>query len=389
MENTVTYRVLPGLGLIALLFACLLPLRAQESETENAITALQARLDRGETQLAYDETHGYLPAMLKALGIPEESQVLPFSKSSFQFSLISPHAPRAVYFRDDVSVAGVLNGRLLEIMVNNPKGGVSFYTFPAQKQDAPRFQEEGAICIACHGLVGGRAVGWMVANITTSEDGMPQFPNPSRPFDFTDDATPFELRWGGWYVTGTTGSMRHRGNVTSKIETPYDLPVTAGLNLADLSGKFDRSLFLQPGSDVVALLALEHQTGFFNRVAALNVLQSEENVDALVSYMTFADEIPLPDPVKGSSNFTARFESMGPRDVQGRSLRDFDLKTRMFRHPLSYMIYSAAFDGLKPNAKATVWRALRAKLQVTAEGRDAMAIVAATKAGAPADWKTP
>jgi hypothetical protein len=382
-------RLLHGLGLTALLAACLLPLRAQEAANGNSIERLQAQLDRGDVRLAYDPAHGYLPAILRALAIPPESQVLPFTRSSFQFDLISPRHPRAVYFSDDVSVASVQDGRVLEVIVNNDKGGVAFYTFPAARQEQPRFQLEGNACIACHGMVGGRAVGWMVANITATKDGMPQFSNPARPFDFTDHTTPFELRWGGWYVTGRTGSMRHRGNVTARDDRPYDLPVTEGLNLASLSGKFDMTPLLQPGSDVVALMVLEHQTGFINRAAALNVLLSDENVEALVSYMTFADEVPLPDPVSGGSGFAAEFAATGPRDGQGRSLRTFDLKTRLFRYPLSYMITSAAFDGLRPAAKAAVWRRLGTALRATAAGREAMAIAAATKADTPQDWKTP
>lgn len=366
------------------------PLRAQQQGPADVIAALQARMDRGDVRLDYDrDGHGYLPAILRALDIPADSQVLPFTRSSFQFDLISPRHPRAVYFGDDVSVASVQNGRVLEVIVNNNRGGVSFYTFPAAQQEQPRFQQESNACASCHGMVGGRAVGWMVANITATRDGMPQFPNPAKPFDLTDHTTPFELRWGGWYVTGRTGAMRHRGNVTARDERPYELPVTEGLNLASLSSRLDVTPLLQPGSDVVALLVLEHQTGFINRAAALNVLASEENVEALAAYMTFADEAPLPDPVTGSSGFAASFAAKGPRDAAGRSLREFDLKTRLFRRPLSYMIYSAAFDGLRPMAKDALWRRLGDKLRATPRGREAMAILAATKPDAPPDWKTP
>jgi hypothetical protein len=62
--------------------------------------------------------------------------------------------------------------------------------------------------------------------------------------------------------------------------------------------------------------------------------------------------------VKGVSTFTKTFAERGPRDPQGRSLRDFDLKTRLFRYPLSYMIYSAAFDALPDYARERVYRLL-------------------------------
>ena len=53
------------------------------------------------------------------------------------------------------------------------------------------------------------------------------------------------------------------------------------------------------------------------------------------------------------------FPERGPRDKQGRSLRDFDLQTRLFRYPLSYMIYSAAFDGLPSGIRERVYARLR------------------------------
>ena len=105
--------------------------------------------------------------------------------------------------------------------------------------------------------------------------------------------------------------------------------------------------------------------------------------------MTFAKEVKLPSPVKGNPDFRQEFESRGPRDGQGRSLRQFDLATRLFRYPLSYMIYSQSFDNLNPAAKAVLWPRLYALLQQKgAAGRDAIAIVAATKPDAPAAWKT-
>src|SRR5438067_11216543 len=81
-------------------------------------------------------------------------------------------------------------------------------------------------------------------------------------------------------------------------------------------------------------------------------------VDDLVTYMTFAEEAPIKEPIKGVSTFTETFPQRGPRDKQGRSLRDFDLKKRLFRYPLSYMIYSAAFDGLPDIARDRVYKRL-------------------------------
>src|SRR5690606_35278818 len=68
--------------------------------------------------------------------------------------------------------------------------------------------------------------------------------------------------------------------------------------------------------------------------------------DKLIDSLLFVDEAPLSAPVAGTSKFAEKFSQRGPRDSQGRSLRDFDLKTRMFRYPCSFLIYSPAYDGL-------------------------------------------
>ena len=75
-------------------------------------------------------------------------------------------------------------------------------------------------------------------------------------------------------------------------------------------------------------------------------------------YLLFVDEVPLPAPVQGVSEFAATFAATGPRDRKGRSLRELDLKTNLFRYRCSYMIYSPAFDAL---ACARAQRGLRAR----------------------------
>jgi hypothetical protein len=76
----------------------------------------------------------------------------------------------------------------------------------------------------------------------------------------------------------------------------------------------------------------------------------------LVDYFLFVDEFPLPQRIEGSSAFARRFAARGPRDRQGRSLRQFDLQRRLMKYPCSYMIYSPAFDALPANVRAAVYR---------------------------------
>jgi hypothetical protein len=368
---------LPALGL---------PLMAQETKSQalNPVDRLQQRLEKGEVRLTYAEDgHGYLRSLLDALNIPVESQVMPFTRSSFLAGQISPKTPRTIYFSDDVAVGVAPGGNVVELIANDRANGPVFFTFPTRRQDNPRFTAEIARCTFCHNRNDPPASTWIVANIAATPSGQPHR-RGDPDFDFTDHATRFEDRWGGWYVTGTTPAMRHRGNATAEIGSP--LPAD-GLTLTDLSPRFDVKQVLMPSSDIVALMTLEHQTGFANRAAVLNARYSEDGARALAAYMSFRDEVALPGPVSGNSGFSVRFAAAGPRDAAGRSLREFDLKTRLFRRPLSYMIYSNAFDGLTPEAKRVIWRQLHEILRQTPEGREAIAIVVATKPDVPAYWK--
>ena len=78
--------------------------------------------------------------------------------------------------------------------------------------------------------------------------------------------------------------------------------------------------------------------------------------------MTFAGEAPLDGPISGASGFAGTFAGRGPRDSHGRSLRDFDLEKKVFRYPLSFMIYSEAFDSMPAEARSRVMGRLVAVL---------------------------
>jgi hypothetical protein len=117
----------------------------------------------------------------------------------------------------------------------------------------------------------------------------------------------------------------------------------------------------------------------------------------MVGYMLFVDEEPLKDPVAGVSTFTKTFAARGPRDAKGRSLRDFDLQKRLFRYPLSYMIYSAAFDGMPDVVRERVYQRLYDVLSgkdksqtfagiTTADRQAVLEIVRATKPKLPNYW---
>lgn len=234
-------------------------------------------------------------------------------------------------------------------------------------------------------------------------------------FPLTDHHTPLEQRWGGWYVTGTHGSQTHRGNaIAPDPNKPLDLETEGTQNVTSLATRFDVSKFLSGSSDIVALMTLEHQTRAANMIARLDVgtrkalregtISGAEGkrldalADDLAAYMLFADEVQLIDPIHGNTTFTETFAARGPRDSKGRSLRDFDLDKRMFRYPLSYLIYSEAFDALPTRPRERVYRKLYDVLagkdsspqfsRLSTEDRQAiLEIVRETKPNLPDYWR--
>jgi hypothetical protein len=369
--------------------------------TSDPAELLNRKLASGKAKLTYDEKWGYLPSLLKALDVNPDSQVLVFSKTSFQATRISPRQPRAIYFNDNVTVGHVQGSDVLELATLDPKQGYVFYTFEDKKSDRPVFDRRD-ICLSCHhGPATAGVPGIMVASVYPDSSGMP-FARLGMPA--TDHRTRFQDRWGGWYVTGQHGGQQHRGNAVARDRNAPDvLDRRDTQNLVSLDKKFDTVPYLEKTSDVVALLTLEHQTRMTNLLTRIGWRARvgddvTADIDATVTYMLFADEAPLLDTVTGSSTFMETFPQRGPRDPKGRSLRDFDLKTRIFRYPLSYMIYSDLFDSLSENVRDRVYKRLLEVLTATAPEpkfakltpdtrRAIVEIVAATKMNAPQAWR--
>jgi len=341
------------------------------------ITHLEKQLESQKTKLDYAPNGwGYLPAVLKQLGINIDSQVLVFSRTSIQTSHISPRTPRAIYFNDDTAVGFVQNGEVLELSAIDPKQGAVFYSLDTEKSDRPEFARRDD-CLRCHqGAPTMGIPGIMISSVHPSNDAEGRDSHGSA--YITDDRTSFEQRWGGWYVTGTHGSAVHLGNNPELTDplSPGKASKEGTQNVTSLEDRFNTSRYLAPTSDIVALMTIEHQTRMNNLMtrigwdarialregrgtlepAARDRINTE--IEEMVGYMLFVDEEPLKQPVKGVSTFTKTFAERGPRDSKGRSLRDFDLQKRLFRYPLSYLIYSAAFDGMPDVVRERVYQRL-------------------------------
>jgi hypothetical protein len=401
------------------------PIQYLTAPVNDPIARLQKRLERGETKLKYDDKHGFLESVLKVLKVPVSSQMLVFSKTSFQRHRISPQAPRAVYFGDDVYIGWVQGGDVLEISTVDPKQGATYYLLAQEPDEKPVFQRQTHDCLQCHASAKTQDVpGHLVRSVYPDDDGMPVF---NAGTFTTSHESPLKERWGGWYVTGKHGAQRHMGNVfVTDKDQPERLNTDAGANLTDLSRLVDTGPYLAPSSDIVALMVLEHQTQMHNFITAANyqarlALHYEKGInealgrpadalsettarrihsaaEKLVKYILFVDEAPLSAKVEGTSSFEKDFTSKGPRDKRGRSLRDFDLERRLFRYPCSYLIYSAAFDALPAPAKTYVYHRLYEVLtgrdtssefaHLSGEDRRAiLKILRETKPGLPDEWR--
>jgi hypothetical protein len=412
------------------------PINYRSDDLHDPVARLQHELDQGKANLTYEPEHGYLPSVLKLLNVPIDSQTLVFSKTSFQYPKISPEHPRALYFNDDVYIGSVHEGKAVEIVSFDPMQGAIFYLLDERKVDRPAFQRAELDCTQCHIAAGTRGIpGVLLRSVYPTATGT--LVPGTRSF-ITDQDSPLGQRWGGWYVNGALTAEPNMGNAAvddTQIDGGSDR-AAASTKLVALPRRFDASAYLLPDSDVVAHLVLAHQTQMHNLITLTNYKtrealysrtqqaknppatdataapdaalpeslrqQFERPAEQLLRYLLFANEAPLPGVDRqrliGSSAFAREFAARGIRDSKGRSLRDFDLSTRIFRYPCSYLIYSDAFEALPDPAKGYVYHRLfeilagqdesRDFAKLSAEDRRAvLEILLATKPELPKEWK--
>jgi len=384
------------------------PIRYTERKDGGPVAELQAQINRGDLQLKYDAEHGYLPALLKALQVPKSSQLLVFSKTSLQRSYISPKNPRAIYFNDDIYIGYIPGSPLIEISAVDPKSGPMFYAIEQTAAFKPQLVRS-ADCLQCHG--GSRSLGvpgHVVRSVGTDASG--EIEVQTEVSEITH-CTPLADRWAGWFVTGQHGRQEHRGNLigSDDFERQKGEPNFAG-NVTDLKPLTEIGKFPAQTSDIVAHLVLEHQSHMHNYITRLafetqimmstygHIRYLDRQADAFLRYLLFVEETPLTEPISGDPQFAQDFASTAARDKQGRSLRDFDLHTRLFKYPCSFLILSPAFDSIpdpmREHLYQRLWNILTAKDQsgefakLPATDRQAvLEILLQTKEGLPDYWK--
>ena len=323
--------------------------------------------ENGAEGWEYKGQSGFLADFLDTFDIPRESQVLVYSKTSFQIGKIRPENPRAIYFNKDIYVGWVPGGDFLEVSASSPTTGNNFYSISG-RGNKPELLHETHRCLRCHGGSFTRDIpAPLVRSVFPDHEGQPIFQAGTTVVDHT---TPLADRHGGWFLTGSNDT--NRGNLVFQ-ETERGADEGRVFDMADI-----RDIdYLGEGSDVVAMLILEHQSELHRLLAHLSLqtqtaLYSQRKFDELLGrterlsestkrqiksvgdkvlrYMFFKDEAELPRISIKNSPYAQYFDGNGPKDSEGRSFYDLRLAGRMFEYPFSYMVYSDAFQNLPPEA---------------------------------------
>jgi len=386
-----------------------------------------SRLNAAAAQQA-EEIRGWparrrLRWLLEQLQVPVESQLLVFGKTSLQRALISPTNPRALYFSDEAYV-GWVPGGAVEITVFDPVLGATFYVVDAQQPETAPLIARSPECLLCHAHHD-HTPSLRTRSVFPDAAGEPLAGSGSAN---VEPATPLAERWGGWYVTGRTAGLRHRGNVTG--QTTEDFTGDAGLRgevRATLPPGPDGARYPRATSDIVALLMHDHQVHVHNVLCAANqqarialfrwpamrellqlpadsapagsclvVLNSQ--AEKVIAALLCQGEAAFPaGGVQGDGAFERAYAATRRADARDRSLRDLDLRTRLFKYRCSPLIYARTFEAMPKELRTVVLRRLSVGLRAAqpapefahlpADERQAIhEILTATLPGLPADW---
>jgi hypothetical protein len=387
------------------------PHRYLEREPADRFAQLKKKLEAGEVKLETDSDKAFVASLLKALDVPVSSQLLVFSASSLQSGLINPRNPRALYFNEDTYV-GYVPGGSVEIISMDPEMGGMFYIFERLSPGNLPSMTRSERCFNCHAGNATRRVPGLIA-----ESLLPMVSSGASLETYRSDEQghqiPLEKRFGGWHLTGNHHLKQSYANLMGRSlqgKGFEKIPVAPG-ELWNL----DRHLL--PTSDILPHLVHEHQIGFENRVFhAAYVMrqlmhegrgrlpmsakeQVETLADELARYILFADEAKLPaEGVEGDANFVREFQRNKKVAAGGLSLKDFDLRNRIFKHRCSYMLYTESWLRLPQELKERVYYKMAEGLReqnpnpvyrhlAPEEKRAIRAILKETLPGLPVWWR--
>ena len=399
------------------------------ASVSDSCSELDKGLLEGRIKLTLNDSKAMASEVLAALKVRPETQVLVFSKTSLQKDRIGPSTPRALYFNDECYI-GWVPGGMMEFAGMDPHLGPVFYSLNPDRPDrtVPRL-DRTENCMNCHGgSMTNRVPGVMLRSVYPDGDGNLLLQAGTSLIDHT---SPINARWGGWYVTGLHGTIEHMGNVTATrtADGTVNLDTKKGANLKSLAEYFDTSKYLRGDSDIVALMTLEHQVAMHSRLveAAYDVrsaisrqtalraelgepptsefvgstkVVAESHADKVLKCLLFCNEAAMPDGgVDGGPAFQDAFRENRRPTREGKSLKDFQLLTRLFKYRCSYLIYSRSWDALPEKFRELLYQKLHAILTGpesvkgyehlgSGERREIFEILRVTKPGLPDYWMT-
>src|SRR5688572_29887782 len=229
---------------------------------KNAVVDVNQKLQAGAIKLEYDGRGGYLQSALAALDIAVDSQVLVFSRTSLQAKRINQANPRALFFNDRVALGWVRDGEVIEVAAHDAREGIVFYELdqkPAEPGAPPPQFRRDFKCLGCH--MAGDTLGVPgLLNFSTTTPAGGGFAKSV----MMDHRMPLAARYGGWFVTGSSGSATHHGNEATAFagQPPRDLRSVEGL--------FDPDGFRAMSSDIAALQVLSHQVHMMNLLTRIS-----------------------------------------------------------------------------------------------------------------------
>jgi len=391
------------------------------------VSVFMERVNGGAIPAFEEEGKELVKKLLEEFKIPVSSQVFVFTKTSLQRDQVSSDNPRALYFNEDAYLGWMPGGRVEIASIDPLAGPVFWFQRPLGRKEDLLFRRTGS-CLGCHaGSATNYLPGLLGQSVYPLADG--RSAGSIRTFERVGHNIPYEQRWGGWMVTGAGHeALNHMGNALA-VRDQKGLRLekkTAGQAASDLSVFFDPSLHLIEGSDILAMLAHDHQISAHYRIneaqyrmrqvlfdekldpdsgrevweklpsAHLSALDT--SMSRFLKYFLFADEPALKGEIQDGGVYRKDFFANKRVSRHGLSLKDLDLKTRLLKHRLSWMIYSNAFEGIprafKEEFYHRLWNILTRPGGVAgfeylgAEEKAAIAeILTDTKDGLPDYWK--
>lgn len=380
----------------------------REAVHGDACSILLRKVKNGEATLETTSMEAFLRSLLAMLDIPASSQLLVYSATSVQAG-VHPKNPRAIYFNEEVYVA-MVPGTGVEAMGMDPDFGAVFYEFGHPSLGAQISTKPSGNCFGCHSNQNSQHLPGLVI------ESLVKHPGHTLPEKFRNNSpgheVPLESRFGGWYVT----SARPIGPTKEGLVAagrPGEMPLR--VRHLTPAQRHDPREYPVPTSDIVAHLVHEHQSGFHNlvmqagflcrditaddgvSVSAKNEARLEAKADQVVRYILFADEAALPEGgVEGDPQFVRDFQRNRRPGPRGAALKDFDLRSRIFKHRCSYMVHSPHWERLPALIKSRLYARMKAALTGAdpaysylplGERQTILEILRATLTDLPADWR--